>query len=158
MSENINWITAILELAITFSGVFLAFTFDRIIDRRKENHAKKDLLRNLCFELNELKSKLTGAAYRLYPDIWDSAIASGQLSLLSSEQITKLTKVYSLVKGTDYEAIRVRDAEEAFKSNNHPTTMKYLRENWEGLSLAHFKRMEATRTAIDNILKEKLWD
>ena len=57
MSENINWITAILELAITFSGVFLAFTFDRIIDRRKENHAKKDLLRNLCFELNELKSK-----------------------------------------------------------------------------------------------------
>ena len=62
------------------------------------------------------------------------------------------------MKGTDYEAIRVRDAEEAFNSNNHPTTMKYLRENWQGLSAAHFKRMEATRTAIDKILKEKLWD
>jgi hypothetical protein len=74
----------------------------------------KKMLRNLACELNRMKDNLTGDAYRLYPDIWDSAIASGKLYLLEPEQQTKLTNVYRIIKGTDYEAVRVRDANSAF--------------------------------------------
>ncbi len=55
MSESINQVTLALELIVTFSGVFLAFMLDRAIDWRKEKKAKKELLKNLSCELNELK-------------------------------------------------------------------------------------------------------
>ena len=42
MSESINQITLALELVVTFSGVFLAFMLDRVIDWRKEKQAKKN--------------------------------------------------------------------------------------------------------------------
>ena len=150
MSENINQVALVLELSVTFFGVFLAFMLDRLIDWRKEQQAKKELLKNLSYELNELKKSLTGDAYRLYPDVWDSAVSSGQLNLLSSEQLNKLTKVYHTVKGTDYEAIRVRDAKEAYMLNGTPDA----RKDWGILSIAHKTRMEETMAEIDSVLKE----
>jgi hypothetical protein len=163
MSEYSSQVSLILELAITFFGVFLAFSLDRAIDWRKEKHTKKDLLKNLSCKLNEMMNNLTGDIYRLYPDIWDSAVASGQIELLDSNQITKLANVYRFIKGTDYEAVRVRDAKEAFKQNENQNTTNplftnHLYNNWANLSKVHFQRMEETKEKIGAILKEKWWN
>ena len=154
MTESVNQVTLALELVVTFSGVFLAFLLDRFIDWRKEQQSKKELLKNLKIELNELKESLVGDAYRLYPDVWDSAVSSGQLELLNSDQLNKLTKVYRKIKGTDYEAIRVRDAKEAFMQSNHPSVMTHLQTYWTNISNKHFKRMAETISLIDEVLKE----
>jgi hypothetical protein len=153
MFENINQVTLVLELSVTFFGVFLAFMLGRLIDWKKEQQAKKELLKNLSCELNEIKKGLTGDAYRLYPDVWDSAVSSGQLDLLDSEQLSKLTKVYRIIKGTDYEAIRVRDAKAALMQAN-PNPYNNLENNWINLSNSHRIRMEKTRAEIDAVLKE----
>jgi hypothetical protein len=150
MSESINQVTLALELIVTFSGVFLAFMLDRVIDWRKEQQSKTELLKNISCELNELKKSLIGDVYRLYPDVWDSAIASGKLDLLNSEQLKKLTNVYRKIKGTDYEAVRVRDAKEAYNQ----TGSNDAANNWSILSKAHKIRMEETKTLIDEVLKE----
>ncbi|MDH5780895.1 MAG: hypothetical protein OEZ29_09920, partial [Candidatus Bathyarchaeota archaeon] len=75
--------------------------------RKKE---KLSVLRTLRIEeIEETRQKLVGMGYLLYPDIWDSAISSGQIRLLNSEQVTILAEVYRFIKGTAYEAKRVRD-------------------------------------------------
>jgi hypothetical protein len=150
MSENINQVALVLELAVTFFGVFLAFMLDRLIDWRKEQKAKEELLRNLACELNRMKDNLTGDAYRLYPDIWDSAVSSGQLKLLDSDQLSKLTNVYRKIKDTDYEATRVREAKEAFDENmsqNARLHLSFQQNEYHG-------RMEKTKELIDEVLKE----
>jgi hypothetical protein len=151
MSENVNQVTIVLELAVTFLGVFLAFMLDRLIDWKKRQHSKKDLLKNLSCELNELKKSLTGDAYKLYPDIWDSAVSSGQLELLDSDQLSKLTNVYRKIKGTDYEATRVRDAKEAYMTSKSPDAA----HDWKILSIAHTVRMEETKALIDEVMQER---
>lgn len=152
MSENINPLTLLLDLVVTFSGVFPAFMLDRFMDRRKEQKTKSELLLNLACELNRMKESLTGDAYRLYPDIWDSAIASGKLDLLDPDQQTKLTNVYRIIKGTDYETIRVRDAKEAFEITHSNDSMK----NYSILDQRHKERMQKTMDAINGVLTEKL--
>ena len=155
MSESINQVALLLELVVTFSGVFLAFMLDRVIDWRKAQHTKKELLKNISCELNSLKESLTGDAYELYPDVWDSAVASGQLQLLDSDQLKKLTKVYGKIKGTDYEAVRVRDAKEAFVQNQNSIKAGDLQVNWLLIGQRHLKRMEETKALIDEVLKER---
>jgi hypothetical protein len=155
MSENINYITLALELTVTFAGVFLAFMLDRAIDWNKERLTRNELLKNISCELREMKKSLTGDAYKLYPDVWESAVASGKLELLNPDQLTKLTNVYRKIKGTDYEAVRVRDAKEAYMQDAHPTNMKHLQENWASLSQAHLARMQETKALIDEVLKER---
>jgi len=102
------------QLVVTFVGVFLAFILDRVIDWRKRRQDKKALLRDLRNELKVIGSRLNGKGYLHFPDIWDSAITSGQIRLLSSEQVIKLASVYRDVKGIEYEAKRVRDLAEEY--------------------------------------------
>ncbi len=150
MSESINQVTLALELVVTFSGVFLAFMLDRAIDWRKKQQAKKELLKNLACELNRVKDSLTGEAKGLYPDVWDSTIASGKLDLLNSKQLMKLTNVYRKIKETDYEATTVRGAKTAFDLTLSDDARKIL----SALSIGHNSRMEETRKLIDEVLKE----
>jgi len=147
------------ELLITFLGVFLAFTLDRAIDMYYNRRDRRDLLRDLHNELEETKGKLTGAASMLYPDIWDSAISSGQIRLLKSEQVTKLARVYRYIKGTQYEAMRLRDAAEDYRRKTSRGIVKAeLHLRWQSYSVAQLEREEELRKRIDEILKEKWWN
>jgi len=119
MSENINQVTLALELLVTFAGVFLAFMLDRLIDWTRDQKTKQYLLRNLAYELNKVKNNLAGEPTRLYHDAYDSAIASGKLNLLSSEQVMKIANVYVKVRNANYRAIRARIAKEAFERNRN---------------------------------------
>jgi len=46
------------QLIVTFIGVFLAFMLDRLIEYRKRNQDKKDVLRDLRSELEGIRDKL----------------------------------------------------------------------------------------------------
>jgi hypothetical protein len=151
------------QFVATISGVFLAFSLDRAIDWINRRRDRKKLLRNLHTELVETKTKLfpkTQSVVLLYPDMWDSAISSGATSLLSSDQIVKLAKVYRYIKGTHYEAEWVRRAIEEF--NNVPRAEKekkqWLRIRYEELWDRHFNRGKDLSNRIESILREKWWD
>jgi hypothetical protein len=149
-------VTLSWELLATFLGVFAAFSLDRLIDWIKNFRSREDLKRDLRNELEEIRGKLTGRGLRLYPDIWDSAISSGQIRLLNSEQVRKLRNVYDLVKGTDYEAMRVRDAAidfEKAKAGQQKDTSLW-EQRWAEYSQHGIQREKELRAMIENILKE----
>jgi len=116
----------------------------------KRKTSKKELLKNLSSELNEFKKSLSEDIDKLYPDIWDSAVASGRLELLDSEQLTKLTNAYRKIKGTDYDATRVREAQESFNES-------MSQENRRHLSFQRLKyesRTKETKALINEVLNE----
>lgn len=150
------------QFVATISGVFLAFVLDRVVDwgyRRRDRRKLKSDLQN---ELLEIKGKLfpkTKSVLALYPDIWDSAVSSGVIRLLSSDQTIKLTRVYSYIKGTHFEAEWVRRAIEEF--NSVPPAEKerkqWLEIRFKELWDRHLKRGKDLNGRIEDLLKEKWW-
>ena len=144
------------QLVVTFFGVFLAFMLDRAIDWRKKRLDRKCLVRDLRNELEEIRGKLTGNGNLHFPDIWDSAVSSGQIRLLSSEQVMKLASVYRDVKGIEYEAKRVRDLAEEYRltqaKGQVPSDLKYL---WSRYSAILKSNEDELRKKIEELLKEK---
>ena len=126
----------------------------------KKRQDKEDLLRDLCTELGVIKSNLTGKGNLHFPDIWESAISSGQIRLLESEQVRKLASIYHDVKGMEYEAIRCRDLAEKIKIEKtkgytqHLNDLTYL---WSGYSSVLRDQEKKLLTKIEEILKEKWW-
>jgi hypothetical protein len=147
------------QLLVTFFGVFLAFMFDRGVDWFKNRQKKRSLRHDLHNELKVIRDKLTGKGNLHFPDIWDSAISSGQIRLLESEQVRKLTSVYRDVKGIEYEAKRVRDmAEEvriATAKGKLSDDMAFL---WSRYTSIQNDREGKLSKKIDKLLKEKWWD
>ena len=141
-------------------GIFLAFTLDRAIDEKKKRQDKKDLLRDLYTELEVIRSNLTGKGNLHFPDIWESAISSGQIRLLESEQVRKLANIYHDVKGTEYEAIRCRDLAEEIrleKTKGHTQHLNDLTYLWSRYSSVLRDREKRLLTKIEEVLKEKWW-
>jgi intein/homing endonuclease len=153
MSESINEVTLALELLVTFAGVFLAFMLDRLIDYRKEQRIKHVLLRNLAHELNRLKEALSGEAKRLGHDVYDSAVASGRLNFLASEQLMKITDVYTKIKNADIRAMSVIIAKEAFDQSKGGHSQEEY-SSLKNLENAFNIRKQEAIKSIDEILKE----
>ena len=93
-------------------------------------------MHDLRDELEDIRGKLPqkGNFLDISPDIWESGIYSGQIRLLSSEQVNKLAKIYKLVKLVDYISKRA------------------VRTTYQ-ISLE-----EEITTLIDTILQEKWWE
>lgn len=145
------------QLGVTFVGVFLAFLLDRAIDWHKRKQKIKDLLRDLREELEESRDKLTGNANLHFPDIWKSAISSGQIRLLNSEQVTQLARVYRDIQAIEYNAKWVKQAREDFVAAGHPTRRTLLKDRWKKYSKIQREREENLRKEIESILREKWW-
>lgn len=144
-------------------GILIGFGLDRKIEQRKNNRIKRDFLPLIHYELTEIKGKIypqTETVNMLYPEIWDSLISSGVIRLLSSEQVTKLSKVYRFIKGTQFEAEWVRRAIEEY--NNVPPAEKerrqWLKNRFSELWLRHNERGKGLSKEIEDILKEKWWN
>lgn len=146
------------QLGVTFLGVFLAFSLDRAIDWYKRREDRKHLLRDLRNELMEIKGKLTGEGNLHFPDIWDSAVSSGQIRLLRSDQVMKLSSNYRDVKGIEYEAKRLRDLAEEYRlaqaKGQIPQDVGYL---WGRYSTVQKSREAELLRRIEELLKEKWW-
>ena len=144
------------QLLVTFLGVFLAFSLDRAIDSYNRRQNRKDLLRDLRDELEEIKRKLRGKGNLHFPDIWKSAISSGQIRLLNSEQVTKLARVYRNIQGAEYEARRFRDIAEKYRAGGR-SDKERLEEPLVKFSVVHKRRERKLRGKIEELLKENWW-
>jgi hypothetical protein len=146
------------QLLVTFSGVFLAFMFDRGVDWYRNRQKKRSLRHDLHNELKVIRDKLTGKGNLHFPDIWDSAISSGQIRLLESEQVRKLTSVYRDVKGIEYEAKRVRDlAEEVRIATAKGVLTSDMAFLWNRYTSIQKDRETKLREKINELLEEKWW-
>jgi hypothetical protein len=154
MSENTNQLYLVFELLVTFTGVFLAFMLDRLIDWRRDEKIKKVLLRNMAYELNRVKDDLaSGEVKRLTHDVYDSAVASGRLNFLSPEQLMKITNVYAKINSADIRAISVVVAEEAFDQSKSKLS-QLSQEHYSSLKNVYNARKQEVSKLIDEVLKE----
>lgn len=144
------------QLFVTFFGVFLAFMLDRGIEWYKKRRSKNDLLKDLHTELEESRDKATGDANLHFPDIWKSAISSGQIRLLDSEQVRKLAKVYREIQAVEYEAKWVRQAKEDLLTGDNRLKSR-LENRWKYYSQHQKTREKVLRKEIVELLKEKWW-
>jgi hypothetical protein len=151
------------QLVVTFIGVFSAFLLDRLIDRRKRKQDKKTLFVNLFNELNFVKSKLIKNEPLPFPDIWESAISSGQLRLLSSTQVMLITHVYRWLKETVEEQERHKDLGERFEIQKDTRTVvskvfsKELVFNYERYCTRQNGRRKQLLEDIERLLERKWW-
>lgn len=134
------------------------FLKDEILEQKKQD--RKDLLQDLFNELGVIKSNLTGKGKLHFPDIWESAISSGQIRLLESEHVRKLASIYHDVKGMEYEAIRCRDLAEEIRLAKAKGQDKHLDDLtllWSRFSAILRDREKRLLIKIDEILKEEMW-
>ena len=158
-----TFLSFLTSLSAGILGILIGFALDRKIERIKHNRVKRDFLTLIHDELTEIKGKIspqTKSVLMVYPDVWDSLISSGVIRLLSSEQVTRLSKVYKSIKGTQYEAEWVRRAIEEY--NNVPPSEKerrqWLKNRFSELWLRHNERGKGLSKEIEDILKEKWWN
>jgi|GEM_PF-6043844 len=108
---------------------------DRLVDWTRDRKARQYLVSLIAFELNKVKNNLDRASAREYPylyyDAYDSAVASGKLNLLTSEQVIKIVSVYLKIRSSNYRVVRARIAKEAFERDKNSTTETeyHLRDN-----------------------------
>ena len=153
MSESANEVILPLELLVTFAGVFLAFLLDRLIDWTRDEKIKKVLLRNIAHELNRLKDDLTGEVKRLDHDVYDSAVASGRLNFLPSEQLMKITDVYTKIKNASIRAMSVIITKETFGQSKSVHSQEEY-SSVKNLDNAFNVTKQEAIESIDEILKE----
>jgi hypothetical protein len=141
----------ILDYAVEFTagmlGVFSAFSLNRLVDWQKDQEIKKDVLRDIHYELVETQKKLGHWVPLLYTYVWDSVVVSGQIRLLNSEQIEKLIRVYKLIKETHFESQRIREIEH----------LAYSVPKNQNLIQAHNVQIASVRDMIKKVLKEDWW-
>ena len=144
-------------------GILIGFSLDRVSEVDKDNQTKTDFLNLIREELTDTKNNIypqKKETYILYTDIWDSMISTGVIRLLTTQQVTKLSKVYKSIKGASYEAEYFRrnskENDRLIKANLLPraaVTEKTL------TSLIELKeRMEDISKMIDDVLKEDWWN
>lgn len=139
-------------------GVLLAFLIDRYWESEKKNEDRKDLSKSLRVELEKIK--LTPITEEIYPDIWDSAISSGKLSLLLSEQVNKLTDLYRRIRELNNERRLVRKCQEDYETGpvNLPSQREKYYKRWKDWELTHKINMDNLNQKIEKILQDKeLW-
>ena len=151
------------RFAATLLGVFLALIGKMLVDwvyRGRERRKLKHLLRSELVDITGRLYPKTGSVLALYPDIWDSAISSGAVRLLSLGQTIKLTRVYGYIKGTHFEAEWVRRVIEEFNSvlPTEKEKRQWLATYVKILRDKHNERGKDLSQRIEALLKEEWWD
>jgi len=126
---------------------------DRLIDWTRDEKIKKVLLRNIAHELNRLKDDLTGEVKRLDHDVYDSAVASGRLNFLPSEQLMKITDVYTKIKNASIRAMSVIITKETFGQSKSVHSQEEY-SSVKNLDNAFNVTKQEAIESIDEILKE----
>jgi hypothetical protein len=143
-------------------GILLGFGIQGLINRDKDDLLCKDYLKLIRTELEETKVKLSDSYSIdvLYTDVWDSAIFSGTIRLLSAEQVVELSKTYKAIKKYSFQA-------EIIKKRLERLDNLTLREKQAEPYMEEEKRLEtrieitkannALAKRIGDILKQSWW-
>jgi hypothetical protein len=144
-------------------GILIGFSLDRVSDVDKDNQTKNDFLNLIREELTDIKNSIYPKENRtliLYTDIWDSMISSGVIKLLTTKQVTKLSRLYKSIKGASYEAQWIRRNSEELdsltygKAEPQVAVAEKLMKN----VVIHKRRLENITEEIDKVLKEDWWN
>jgi len=143
-------------------GILMGFALDRKIEHVKDDRVRKDFLALMRNELTEIRGKIppqTKTPLMLYPEVWDSFVSSGLMRLLTAEQVAKLSNVYRLVKGTQYEAEWVRQIVEELSRvpDVEKDEKQFLKERYILLRETYLRNGARLSEEIEKILKEEWW-
>ena len=143
-------------------GILIGFSLNRVSEMNKSNQAKNDFLNLMREELTDIKNSIhpqKEGVHVLYTDIWDSMISSGVIRLLTTEQVTKLSRVYKSIKAVSYEAEWVgRNSDELDNLHYDKVSSRVVVTEKLAFNLIHHKNhMEILSKMIDEVLKEEWW-
>ena len=130
--------TIIGPLIGAFFGVLLGFGVNEIWRKRLENNRKSFFRKLLLHEVKYSIELLNGTVNLVPIDAWNSLVNSGDIALFKDKAI-ELNDVYFKIQNYNYEAKRVRDAEE--------------HDQMEGLSLKNGEECERSVELKENLKK-----
>ena len=122
----VDWVEIAVSGVITFVAVFLAYLLalkqDRGRERREEDTERKRLHELFKNELRELvqyiRENKEDTRFPLFYDIWDSAKASGRLSLLTVHEVNQLSGVYVAIRALNH---RIEGIDRKYRSSGKPS-------------------------------------
>ena len=143
-------------------GILIGFSLNKVSEINKANQTKNDFLKLIREELTDIKNSIhpqKEGVHVLYTDIWDSMISSGVIRLLTTEQVTKLSRVYKSIKAVSYEAEWVgRNSDELDSLHYDKVSSRVAITEKLSVNLIHHKNhMEILTKMIDEVLKEEWW-
>ena len=143
-------------------GILIGFSLNKVSEVNKSNQTKDDFLNLIREELTDIKKSIypqKQGVHILYTDIWDSMISSGVIRLLTTEQVTKLSRVYKSIKVVSYEAEWVGRNSDALDSLHYDKEIsREAVTEKSSINLVHHKKhMEILNDMIDEVLKEDWW-
>jgi hypothetical protein len=149
------------ELIGPLAGILIGFGLDRTYTGYKDRKHRRELKVNLKEELKKCQELLIGKGNLLPAVMWNSAISSGDIGLLSFTDRTKLSSLYFEIDNYNYEAKRVRDAAVIVHTPHGGGTLdasaRKSSQYWELLSL-NLRANELTlEEKIGQILNDKIW-
>lgn len=84
-------IPVIMEFLGAFLGIIAALALDRRTQQKNYEELNNNLLSELTSVLNDLENNKNADFYRYPTPIWDMYLSSGELTLLTTKQVTKNT-------------------------------------------------------------------
>ena len=140
-----------------FGGVLIAFAIARAYDWLKNWRDKGKLLQSLNRELQDCTGKLTGKGNLIPIDMWQSAIASGKVMLLSSEQQEKLGRIYHALDNHIWDSKKLWNVGVIAKTQRDGRVNTPAKRMYAPLTLEHVKTEKSLKASVDNLLEEKWW-
>ena len=136
-------------------GILIGFSLNRISEEEKDKQTKDDFLKLIREELITIKSRISSTQKNeillLYSDVWNSMVSSGVMRLLNAKQVLQLSRVYTEIKETSFEAERVRLSRDEFENSLDSATRAKF-----SLNLNRYKdRVADLSKLIDEVLKEE---
>lgn len=142
------------SLAGSLVGILIGFGLDRLYSFCQDRKNRGKLKENLRNELDSCQSLLVGKGNLLPTVMWNSAISSGDISLLSFSDRTKLSSLYFEIDNFNYEAKRVRDVAVIVNSTHSNDAQVY----WNGLTSSMKDNELQLKEKIAKMLQEQLWN
>ena len=143
-----------------FLGILGAFALERLYRLYKDRKNRKKLKENLKNELEVGMSRLIGKGMLLPTKMWNSAVTSGDLKIVSFPERTQLSSIYCEIENYNYEAKRVRDSAVVAQTGSRRVIvdgMTPAMAYWRNLSKALLEEEETLKQSISEFLKDPLW-
>jgi hypothetical protein len=136
------------------AGILIAFGLERSYSGYKDRKHRRELKVNLKGELKKCQELLSGIGNLLPTAMWNSAISSGDIGLLSFTDRTKLSSLYFEIDNYNYEAKRLRDVAVIVNSSHSNDAISY----WKALTVSMMNTDQQLKAKIVKMLEEQLWN
>jgi len=134
-------------------GIVIGFSLDRLYSLYADKKNRRKLKGNLVNELKSCQQLLKGLGNLLPTTMWNSAISSGDIRLLSYTDRSNLSSLYFEIDNFNYEAKRVRDVAVMVNTTHSNDAISY----WKGLTVDMMNNELLLKEKITKVLESKMW-